>query len=239
MKDPQRILLLQQLQDNKRHPRESFSITPDELDAAMARLKKYFEFVMAIIRNQSSKQQPRTAPNQQQKPLQDPQQPAEDQTHPLNAANLQQHQQAFQTARQQSLQRHSRGQQPPAAPTTSQPPFPIGAHSPQGVPQAYGPKSSFNMDALKLPPTKKRKGNQAGNDSAASTPVQPKTTPGSSGSPQVAKMTSSPENKKHSPPDNIRSAQETTPSYKCSIRECGFHVKGFLSLSELAKHRAE
>ncbi|KAH0542906.1 hypothetical protein FGG08_002766 [Glutinoglossum americanum] len=233
-----RILLLQQFQDNRFHVKDAFSITLDELDAAKDRLKKYFHYVMVIL-HQSSKQQPRITSNQQQKPQQDFQQPAEDQTHPLNAANLQQHQQAFQAARQHSLQRNSRHQQPPAAPTTAQPPFPIGASSPQGVPQAYGPKSLFNLDALKLPNHKRRKGNQAGNDSAASTPVQPKTTPGSSGSPQVAKLATSPESKKQQSTDNAKSAQEAIPSHKCPNRECAFHVKGFHTAAELAKHKSD
>jgi hypothetical protein len=229
--------LLQQFQDNRFHPKDAFSITPDELDSAKERLKKYFHYVMIMLRQ--SKQPTRPAANQQQKPQHDLQQTSEDQTHPLNAANLQQHQQAFQVSRQQMLRGSSRNQQPPAAPTTAQPPFPLGgAKSPQGVPQAYGPKPSFNPDALKLP-NKKRKANQTGNDSTASTPVQPKTTPGSSGSPQVAKLASSPESKKQQPNDSTRSAQEITHSHKCPNRECGFHVKGFVTPAELAKHKAD
>jgi hypothetical protein len=71
---------------------------------------------------------------------------------PLNAANLQQQQQQLSKIHQRSA---SRTTQTPAAPTSSQPPFPFGSgSSPHGTP-AYIGKIQVTQDDLRLPPRKK------------------------------------------------------------------------------------
>lgn len=162
------------------------------------------------------------------------QQPPQGRMHPLNAENLQQQQQALQMARKASLQRHhsARDSRPPAAPTSSQPPFPIGAASPHGVPQAYGP-NDLTQEKLNWPPAKKRKPNQPG--SAASTPAQPLGTPGSTASPQLTKL-ASPETQRQG---GIKVEVEAMFTFKCPNDSCEYNIKGFNSQTDLDRHTTE
>ena len=167
-----------------------------------------------------------------QQPVQDRQtqasQVSQGQTPELNAANLQQHQQTLQAAAQLKIQRieSHRQNRAPAAPTAAQPPFLLGAQSPDGTPHAYGP-TVLTQDQLKFPPPKKRKPNQQG--SAASTPAQVQATPASSSPPQMVKIPS-PEAQRH---------QAVSQTFKCPHGNCDASKNGFSSPAELAKHTAD
>lgn len=73
---------------------------------------------------------------------------------PLSAANLEKQTQALKQAQNRSM---ARAGQPPAAPTTAQPPFPLGAQtSPAGNPEYFG-EQRITQANLSIPPRKKAK----------------------------------------------------------------------------------
>lgn len=227
----QRVLLVQQYQGTEYNPSDKFTISPEELDASISKLHRYFKFVYQkmIEQKENNGQDPARQPQPSQP--QAVQQPSQARMHPLNAENLQQQQQDLQMARKASLQRHhsARDSRPPAAPTSAQPPFPLGATSPHGVPQAYGP-NDLTQEKLNWPPAKKRKPNQQG--SAASTPAQPLGTPGSAASPQLTKL-ASPEMQRQA---GIKVDVEATSTLKCPNDSCEYNTKGFTSQPELDRH---
>ena len=215
---------MQQYKDRELNVKDVLSVTPDELDKLLQNLHRVFQFIMhrtAQRHNQAA--QPSA---QQRSPM--PQQGHQVQPAPapnmLNAANLQQLAEAEQRARRESRERQQG--RPPAAPTSLQPPFPIGASSPQGVPQAYG-HSELTQDKLKFPPQKKRKQTQPG--STASTPVGGQGTPGPTSSPQVSKQPA---------PDIAKPGGKETaePAFKCQDPNCSFSKTGLKTQNDLAKH---
>lgn len=140
---------------------------------------------------------------------------------PLNVANLQQH--------QQQLKQHQRtasrnAQTTPAAPTSSQPPFPFGGgSSPHGTP-AYIGKSTVTQENLHLPARKKARPNN-------STPVQ-----GQGNSVSSAPSVKSPEVKRQQAPD---SKPQQKPSLCCREPDCERHNVGFDSQEALDLHTQE
>jgi hypothetical protein len=146
--------------------------------------------------------------------------PAAAQGMPLNAANLQQQQQQLNKMHQRTGSHSSR---PPAAPTSAQPPFQLGAPSPQGLP-AYIGKNAITQDKLHIPPRKKQKQNLA--DAG-------QTTPASNASPQVAKNVS-PEVKRE--PAQFKPAK---PALVCNEPDCDRHNVGFETQEALDTHTKE
>jgi hypothetical protein len=140
---------------------------------------------------------------------------------PLNAANLHQQQQQLNKIHQRS---NSRSSHTPAAPTSTQPPFQLGATSPHGAPSYIG-KSAVTQDNLQLPPARKKQ---------KQTPVPGQGTPGSTSSPQVTKAVS---------PDVKRQPAESKPQLKpslcCSEPECERHTIGFDNEEDLKHHTQE
>ncbi|KAI9794577.1 MAG: hypothetical protein M1816_004464 [Peltula sp. TS41687] len=230
-----RYILLQQvsIREGQFHPKESFTITPAELQQHLYRIRNY---LMSINRqfgapnpgvDQSTTTQRPQFPGQ----LPGSQPPMQGQVHPLSAANLQQQQEAYQKQRQQPPQPHpDRKQQAPPAPTSGRPPFQMPVSSPHGIPQAYG-KSDLTQDKLKFPPSKKRKPNQQGSD-----PSTPNQGPGvrSTTSPQVSKAISPAVNQ--STPRST--SRELVHPHVCPISSCEHHVNGFETAEDLAKHEA-
>lgn len=111
--------------------------------------------------------------------------------------------------------------QPPAAPTTAQPPFPFGAASPHGNPSYALNRPTVNRDNLQLPPRKKTKTGEH--------PTPPQATP----SPQISKTTS-PEAKRIPEPK----MQPAKPAFKCSEPDCDT-IGGFPSEAALSAHNQE
>jgi hypothetical protein len=138
---------------------------------------------------------------------------------PLNAANLQQQQQALNQLNQAKTHNRSNSRNaPPAAPTSAHPPpFPVEL------------PTSFTQDQLRLPRNKKQK------QSATSTPVIGQQTSGSTTS----------QNIKAGPPE-IKAQQPLQPkeaekvSFFCSDISCDHHfTDGFEDEATLEKHRQE
>jgi hypothetical protein len=138
---------------------------------------------------------------------------------PLNAANLQQQQQALNQLNQAETHNRSNSRNAPAAATTSAHPPPFLVELP----------TSFTQDQLRLPPNKKQK------QSATSTPVIGQQTPGS--------ITS--QNIKAGPPE-IKARQPPQPKeaekvrFFCSDISCDHHfTDGFEDEAALERHTQE
>jgi hypothetical protein len=205
--------------------KDTFSITPKEVESTRQMLNGMVADLSARFPNMKKPEaaksqasstaaaQPATQISQS---VQAPSAPT-----PLNAANLQQQQQQLNKMHQRS---NSRSSHTPAAPTSSQPPFQIGATSPHGAPSYIG-KLTITQDNLQLPPARKKQ---------KQTPVLGQGTPGSTSSPQVTKAVS---------PDIKRQAAESKsqlkPSLCCSEPECEKHTVGFDSEEDLKHHTQE
>jgi len=152
-----------------------------------------------------------------------PQQSTQSSMTPLNASNLQQLQQQEEAMRARQKQNQA-APAVPAAPQLSQPrPFSIGASSPQGIPQAYGP-GGIPPEKLRIPSSKRRK--QTHGPSTATSPVQAHA-PVPSAKTETAKQPLADANR------------VVTGSFKCSVPECEYHQKGFTSQITLDKHNEE
>lgn len=200
---------------------DQFTITPDALNSNINFLKKYFAAM--ISRVQGSRQNQTAAAPKGQGGQVGAGKPENNQTNiPLNASNLQQLQQ-----QEEALQRarRSQAQGVPAAPTSLQPPFPIGAASPQGVPQAYGP-TELTQAKLKIPPVKKRKQNNT-------TPVT------ASKEQDASKPTPPPQPPKQAMPDPKKTPVNVGGPFRCENSECLHRTEGFHSQSALDKHVEE
>ena len=212
-----------QYKDAEGNPVDHFTISSEELDKSYAMLQRLYHFTMHRVAQEKA----RGSAPQDAQALQPPQQPAK-QPPVLSAANLQQHQDNMQAARQASVQKsqHHSNRAPPA-PTSDKPPyaFNIGAQSPHGIPM-YGP-NELTQDKLQLPTNKKRRtNNQPG--SSASTPAQQAGTPLQKPSPLATKV----------PSPEIQRLQAPA-MFQCPVPSCSSGSTGFTSQSELDKHRVE
>ncbi|KAL2074468.1 hypothetical protein VTL71DRAFT_8246 [Oculimacula yallundae] len=202
--------------------KDSFSMSIPEIESTRPMMQAIVQKLSERFPNM--KKPDGAAKNQQTHASQgesQPSHPAQPPT-PLNAANLHQQQQQLNKLHQRN---NSRSSNTPAAPTSSQPPFPFGATSPHGTP-AYAGKNTLKQEDLHIPARKKQKQN--------STPVPGQITPGSSSSPQVPKAVS-PEMKRQ----QSDMLQRSKPSLCCSEPECDRHNIGFESPEALKAHTQE
>lgn len=177
---------------------DELTISPETLNKAITTIREMFRAMISTMKSHPSRS---NLPNAQAPS-------AQSNVAPLNASNLEQHQQQEEAKRARRVQ----NQNVPAAPTSAQPPFPLGDPSPQGVPQAYGP-GGFSPDKMKIPQSKRRK------QSHPATPATP-TAPGPGGAVPKAE-----------PPKQA--------AFKCSVPECEYHSKGFATPVELERHIEE
>ena len=131
----------------------------------------------------------------------------------LNAANLEKNTQA--TGQPQ----RKNSSTVPAAPTTSQPPFPIGAASPHGQP-AYANKPAFTVNDLQLPARKKARTGQSGSTSV---------------SPQVSKPPSPQMQKRH----QATPSALPKPQFQCPVQNCEANNIGFVTEEAKRAHYEE
>lgn len=234
------MLLVSQYRDAQCNPVDQFTISSEELDSALNKLNKYFNFIVETMMRpdgnmRSQGPQPPVTPQQSQ------QRQGTGKAMPvLNAANLQQQQHALHVARQASVQRNqnnttalmqrninSSSSRTPAAPTSTQPPFSFGGQPPHGVPRVYGERpNELTQDKLQIPPTKKRKGNQTA--SASLTPAQVQDTPTAKSSPQIMKIESPEASRTPAPPVILQ----------CSVPNCEANAPGFTTQADLDRHVA-
>ncbi|KAB5570425.1 hypothetical protein GE09DRAFT_707372 [Coniochaeta sp. 2T2.1] len=145
---------------------------------------------------------------------------------PLNPANLERHTQAMNKAHQRS---NSKAGQAPAAPTTTQPPFPFGAQvSPTGQP-TYFNKPAVTQETLNPPPPARKKA-KTGHQQVSSPALQQ-----SGPSPQV--NTASPELKRQ--PQVETPKAPARPLFVCPDAECDNHSTGFPNQEAVDAHFQE
>lgn len=202
--------------DRATQPKDVFTIRTSEVREAHSLLE-------SMARDCAKLKQQQAGPMHQRQLSGAPGSQAVPQGPPLNAANLEKQTQALnRTAHGRS---NSRSDQPPAAPTTSQPPFPFGTPSPHGQP-AYVGKPKVSRDNLQLPPRKKAK-------------VKEHTTPSQSGqatsSPNFNKS-ASPELKRQGPPE-VKAPPK--PAFVCSEPDCEMATIGFPSAQARQAHIQE
>jgi hypothetical protein len=201
-------------------PKDSFSIKPIDVDSAymlantmMADVANLFPKLALTKSNSGTAPTAPTVPKeavQASPPV------------PLNAANLHQQQQALKQQQAKVHNRQGSRSGPPAAPTSSQPPFPIGSPHPDQF-----PKTSLTQEQLRLPLNKKQRlsnnttpvvGQQA---SASATPIM------KSGSPGFPNQTAQP-----------RQAEKV--ALQCMEPDCERHWgEGFENAEALKKHTDE
>ncbi|KAI1344287.1 hypothetical protein F5Y15DRAFT_107796 [Xylariaceae sp. FL0016] len=217
-----RLRLIKQFQDGEKSPlKDTFSVSQKELDGFWNMLESMAKDVAAMYpqgfkknANQSNTSEvPQGAPGQA---ATTPSQPA-----PLNAANLEKQTQALSKMHQRS---GSRSGQPPAAPTTSQPPFSFSAQSPSGQP-AYAGKPSITQDHLQLPARKKAKTSGVGSGGASA-----------NASPNAQKLPSPEMSKRPTPAAEAKPPQ---PQFLCPDTSCDYHVTGFATQEALRKHNEQ
>ena len=192
------------------------------------KLNKYFQAIAKVLQQKASGAVPGPKMNQPSQgipPTANKAQLPPETAPSLSAANLKEHQKAWQMQRQASVQRsHAAhgGNRAPAAPTSPQPPFHFG--SPDGVPTKYANRTNeLTQKQLRIPPTKKRKSEQP--PGAASNLAQP----------QPSNAPKSPQLAKTATPLTQQMPSEAHP-YKCHIPGCANQSKGFASQSDLEKH---
>lgn len=195
--------------------KDSFSIKPSDVDQAYVLANNMMTDVAKQFPNLSKSGAAISGATQPPKP------PVKDvpQAVPLNAANLQQQQQALNQMNQaKTHNRSSSRNAPPAAPTSAHPPpFPVEL------------PNNLTQDQLKLPRTKKQK------QSATSTPVIGQQTPGSTTSQPI--KASSPEIKAQQPP---QPKEPEKVGFSCPELSCDHHFNDWFEDEEaLEKHREE
>lgn len=186
--------------------KDRFTISPPEVAQCKALLGSVF---------QEMKQLPKPADQQQTQPT--PKPAAAPQPSEANTAK------PAQVQNKLPQRPNSRGVQPPAAPTSSQPPFSFGAQSPDGKPVWAAP-AQLTQEKLQIPQTKRRKtgpqtSSPAGNSQNAS--------------PQTTKATS-PELKKQEP-----KAAPKQPTFPCTVPDCEMGAPTFDSDAQRKKHIEE
>ncbi|KAK6850293.1 hypothetical protein PG995_014126 [Apiospora arundinis] len=213
-----RMRLVRQFQDTEAMttPKEVFSVKPKDLEQVRAMMESIAKDLAAsfpqAIRKGGSQQNAADGAAQQQTTPGQTATPQPTQPVPLNAANLEKNSQALsKMQRQKSV--------PPAAPTTSQPPFPLGAPSPHGLP-SYGNKPAITADNLHLPTSRKK----------------PKTTASASVSPQVSKQ-ASPQMQKQGQSAEMKAAPKA--QFQCAMPDCEANSIGFSTEEASRAHYQE
>ncbi|KAK8076737.1 hypothetical protein PG994_004009 [Apiospora phragmitis] len=214
-----RMRLVRQFKDGEKMttPKEVFSVKPKELEQVRAMMESIAKDLAAsfpqAVRKTASQQNAADGAAQQTTPGQTATAPSA-QPAPLNAANLEKNSQAL-----NKMHQGQRNQQPPAAPTTSQPPFPLGAPSPHGLP-AYGNKPAVTADNLHLPTSRKK----------------PKTTASASVSPQVSKQ-ASPQMQKQGQSAEMKALPKA--QFQCAMPDCEANSIGFRTEEASRAHHEE
>ncbi|KAI1816783.1 hypothetical protein GGS20DRAFT_159798 [Poronia punctata] len=213
-----RLRLLKQYADGESLTtlRNRFSITPGDLDA----MRSMLESMVADVANHFPSMR-KTSSQQNAQETTAPHPTAPPQPTPLNAANLEKQTQALNKAHHQKS--NSKVGQPPAAPTTAQPPFPFGAQSPDGQPK-YAGKPAVTQDTLHLPARKKARTGGAPNMNGSSANASPQVQ--KLASPEMAKRPATTETKPPAP----------KPQFLCTEQACEFHTIGFPNENAQRKH---
>lgn len=226
-----RLRLLRQFHDTEMSQmKDNFSIRSQELDEARAMLESMAKDLAVnlpipkkgtAVNASAPAQQPAPAAPTQNQPAPQISQPA-----PLSAANLEKQTQALSKMHNRS---NSKSGQPPAAPTTTQPPFQFGAQkSPTGQP-IYFNDPPVTQTSLKPPPPARKKAKTGPQQDSSPSIQQP------NASPQIKPP--SPEVKRQPQPDPPKAPSR--PLLVCPEVDCEMHATGFVNQEALDNHRME
>lgn len=229
--------------NNKEPPalKENLTMTVQDINHAQALCQSIHKDLASIQRGARPPQpggpatsQPAPQPQQPQHPQQ-PQQPQPQQAQqaqrteqpgsnqvptPLNEANLAKQTQALNKAHQRS---NSKSGQAPAAPTSAQPPFPLGATSPDGKP-LWVASTPLTQEKLQLPSARKKI----------------KTANGQASSPAVSSQNASPQTKVTSPDLKKKEPKATPkPAFMCTESGCEMAELGFPTEEARKQHHQE
>ncbi|POS78289.1 hypothetical protein DHEL01_v203319 [Diaporthe helianthi] len=224
--------------NNKEPPvlKENLTMTVQEINQAQGLCQSIHKDLASIQRgarppqpggpatNQPAAQPQQPQQAQQAQQAQQPQrteQPGSSQAPtPLNEANLAKQTQALNKAHQRS---NSKSGLPPAAPTSSQPPFPIGAASPDGKP-LWVASTPLTQEKLQLPSARKKI----------------KTANGQASSPAVSSQNASPQTKVTSPDLKKKEAKAAPkPAFMCTEPGCEMAESGFPTEEARKQHHQD
>ena len=194
--------------------RDSFTMSKDELDQYINMIDSMLQDI-GVLKRSASQDGPAAGV---QAEAQRPPQPS-----PLSAANLEKQTQALKQAQNRTVGKTA---QPPAAPTTAQPPFQFGAQkSPGGNPEYYG-EQRVTQANLVMPPARKKAKTGTGHGSPPVSHQQQAGAAGSS-SPQV------------NAPSPVAVRKPEPPKLTCPEPGCEMNSTGFPTEEALAGHRQE
>lgn len=200
--------------------KDRFTLSMQDLQQCKGLLASVFQEMRQLPKTMDQQQQQPPPPQQTQQTQQS--QPAPKPT-PAPRSNEASSAKTAQVHNKLPQRPNSREVQPPAAPTSSQPPFSFGAHSPDGKPVWTAP-AQVTQDSLHLPRKKIKTGPQtsspAGNSQTAS--------------PQTTKATS-PDLKKQEQPK----AAPKPPTFPCTVPDCEMGGPTFVSEALRKKHHEE
>lgn len=209
---------MSQFQDGERA-----QVLKDKLTMSLPEVLQSRQLIESLVKDLSSNT---GRPPQLGGPAADQEPPQQNQTGPkpaptpLNEANLAKQTQALNKMHQRS---NSRGGQPPAAPTSAQPPFQLGAASPDGKPIWAAPPS-LTQDNLQIPAARKR--------------VKPNP---QTSSPVVSSQIASPQTKNASPELKRQEpkAAPNKPAFMCMEPGCELAGSGFPTEEARKQHHQE
>lgn len=213
----QRLRVINQFQDG-----EKMQVLKDHFTLSLPDLARFGHIVQGLYRDLASKTGPKSADGQ---PARQPNQPnqqasAPNQVPQANEANSVKQVQAGTQVHNKLPQRpNSRGIQPPAAPTSTQPPFQFGAASPDGKP-VYAATPQLTQENLTLPRKKIKTGVQTSSPAGGSQNASPQT---KAISPDLRKQ----QEPKATPP---------RPTFPCTVADCEMGTPTFASEALRKKH---
>lgn len=215
--------LVSQFQDG-----EQAQALKDKLTMSLQEVIQSRQLIESMVKDLSSANTGR--PQQLGGPAADQEQPQQNQPGPkpapapLNEANLAKQTQALNKMHQRS---NSRGGQPPAAPTSTQPPFAFGAASPDGKPLWAAP-TPLTQDNLQIP-------------AAARKRVKPNPRDPQTSSPVVSSQVASPQTKGISPELKRQEAKAapSKPAFMCTEAGCELAGLGFPTEEARKQHHRE
>ncbi|KAG8161413.1 hypothetical protein KVR01_008400 [Diaporthe batatas] len=210
--------------------KDNLTMTMQDISQAQALCQSIHKDLASIQRGARPPQPGGAATSQPAVPPQQPQQAQQPQRTdqpgsnqvptPLNEANLAKQTQALNKAHQRS---NSKSGQPPAAPTSSQPPFPLGAASPDGKP-LWVASTPLTQEKLQLPSARKKI----------------KTANGQASSPAVSSQNASPQTKVTSPDLKKKEPKPAPkPAFICTEPGCEMTETGFPTEEARKQHHQE
>jgi hypothetical protein len=201
-----RVLLHRQINPADGTLQENLTLTEADFQKFVRHILGFVVKVMNSMQNQQGK----NAALQNQQRAQPPQ------TQTQTAAQAARQPQQLNAANLKIVEDEHRNNRAPPAPTVERPQYPIGGQSPSGAPKYF--EGFPKVTNLKLPQMKKPRfeGPTATHGKTAASPL----TGANQGSPDLKRQQQQPEK----------------PTFKCTLKDCEYHHRGFDTPTELETH---